>query len=238
MHRSGTSLVSMTLDAFGLDFGDHSAFYAADEWNQEGYFERRDVIDLNSRLITGFSRTTSPIASGISQVGYLLWSSQRAMGRRAGHMRGEIDALAARLGGLAVKDPRFCLTLPVWEGSIDDCVVCLRPPEEVALSLHRRQRIPLQVGFRFWDRHAQGLLDHAPADSLYVDFTALAGPDPTSELLRVDKHFGFGLGENDLRERFDARFQRKLKNFGGERISVPERTRDLWEALADRHRSA
>ena len=69
MHRSGTSLVSMVLDSFGLDFGEHSEFYAADQWNQEGYFERRDVVDINSRLITGFNRTTNPISSALSHRG-------------------------------------------------------------------------------------------------------------------------------------------------------------------------
>lgn len=59
MHRSGTSLVAMTLEALGVSFGNHEEFYGSDRWNERGYFERRDVIDLNSRLLTGFPRTGS-----------------------------------------------------------------------------------------------------------------------------------------------------------------------------------
>jgi hypothetical protein len=237
MHRSGTSLVSMVLDSFGLGFGDHSEFYAADQWNQEGYFERRDVVDINSRLITGFNRTTSTISSAASQAGYLLWSSERSMKRRASVLQPEISRLSRALDGLAVKDPRFCLTLPAWSQAVDDCVVCLRPPAEVALSLKRRQHVPLPVGFRFWDRHAQGLLDHAPARSLYIDFTGLAGSDPSVELARIDRHFELGLGPAELSRRFEAKFQRRLKNFEGETLPTPDRTARLWSALQERHRS-
>jgi hypothetical protein len=237
MHRSGTSLVSMVLDALGVDFGDHSLFYAADQWNEEGYFERRDVVDLNSRLITGFNRTTGPLSSAMSQVGYLLWGTQRGSARRAERLEKEIDVLAAELKQLAVKDPRFCLTLQAWAPYIDDCVVCLRPPDEVALSLNRRQRIPIPVGFRFWERHARGLLDNVPSGSLFVDFGRLAGPEPMSELVRIDRHFGLQLDDDQLRRRFGERFEPRLRNFGGEGLSLPDRTRDLWNALQERRRS-
>lgn len=225
----------MVLDSFGLDFGDHAEFYAADQWNQEGYFERRDIVDLNSRLITGFARTTGKVASGLSQAGYLLWSSEDGIRRRAEKLGSEIAAVRERMEGLAVKDPRFCLTLPVW-GEVEDCVVCLRPPAEVALSLQRRQNIPTRIGFRFWERHARGLLDHAPVKSLYVDFTELAGPDPMEEISRIGRHFDLGLGEDELERRFRARFQPTLKNFDDEALPVPASTRHLWAALQERHR--
>jgi hypothetical protein len=103
--------------------------------------------------------------------------------------------------------------------------------------LKRRQRIPLRIGFGFWDRHARGLLDHAPADSLYIHFTELAGPDPLPELRRLATHFQLGLGDEELRAAFQAKFKSDLKNFGEESVAVPARTRDLWAALLERHRT-
>ena len=69
MHRSGTSLLAMTINALGQPFGDESAMYGADQWNERGYFEQRAVVDLNSRLITGFGRTDGGWKSLASQVG-------------------------------------------------------------------------------------------------------------------------------------------------------------------------
>jgi hypothetical protein len=56
MHRSGTSMISHLLGAAGVPFGSESGLYSTDEWNAKGYFERVDVMDLNSELITGWRR--------------------------------------------------------------------------------------------------------------------------------------------------------------------------------------
>ena len=228
----------MTMDALGVDFGDHSLFYAADQWNERGYFERRDVIDMNSRLLTGFARTTSSLSSALSQLSYLLVASDRTIDRRASQLRPAMDQLSGELHGLAVKDPRFSLTLSVWGDAIEDCVVCLRPPAEVALSLKRRQRIPTAIGFRFWDRHAAGVLEHAPDHSLYLDFTELSGPDPLPELMRIDEHFGLGFSPDELRARFEARFSRRLTHFSGESLAMPDATERLWNELQRRRQSS
>jgi hypothetical protein len=158
MHRSGTSLVAMTLDALGLDFGDHEAFYTPDEWNEEGYFERRDVIDLNSRILTGFTRTQTAFASSVGKLRYLSQPSPQSITRRADSLRQEIDSLATFLGETYVKDPRFVITAKHWRHHLDRVVVCLRRPDQVALSLRRRQRVPLMISYRFWNYHARAIL--------------------------------------------------------------------------------
>jgi len=115
--------------------------------------------------------------------------------------------------------------------------VCLRPPVEVALSLKRRQNIPMAVGFRFWDRHARGLLDHATPNTVYVDFNELAGPEPLPELNRMARFFDLAFGDEELIARFEAVFQRTLKNFDNESLTPPARTQHLWAALRERHQS-
>lgn len=238
VHRSGTSAVAMTLHALGVDFGDPDAFYSADRWNERGYFERKDVVDLNSRLLTGFARTRDPLSSVLSQVRYLLLPSPRAVERRAHRLVGEIADLAARLDGMAVKDPRFCLTLAAWEGFVTASIVCLRHPAAVAGSLHRRQRVPLPLALRFWNHHAEALLG-APAErTLYLDFDAFSGNDTSEELSRVVRFLDLDVSDEQAVTALREQFSPGLRHFTAhDSDGLPARTRALWEALQERRAS-
>lgn len=238
MHRSGTSAVSMILEALGVDFGNHDAFYAADQWNEHGYFERCDVIDLNSRLLTGFPRTQGQPEAILSQVRYLLDPSPAAVERRAGRLASEVRHLAATLNDLAVKDPRFCLTMPVWRESVTHTVVCLRHPGSVARSLKRRQRIPAHIAFHSWNRHAEGLLAHLGQSTTYVDFDALGSKGASQELESLTSRLGLEVASPEASSRLQTRFASGLRHFNGDSDDdLPVRTRRLWTQLQDRRRS-
>lgn len=237
MHRSGTSAVAMTMASMGVDFGPPAAFYAADEWNPRGYYERRDVIDHNSRLLTGFPRTTGRVAAVASQLAYLAVATPAVARRRAAGMRDELDALAADLDGLAVKDPRFCLTLDAWAPHVERTVVVLRHPSSVVASLHRRQRVPAWLAHRFWDRHAAGLLEMATMPTCWVDFDRLGagGEDRREELARLVAFLGPGIDVAAAQAAFEERFSSRLRHFEPDGAPLPERTAALWARLRERH---
>ena len=235
VHRSGTSAVSMTLEALGVDFGPHEAFYGADQWNERGYFERNDVVDLNSRLLTGFPRTQGKATSLLSQIGYLLIASPAGVRRRAQRLAPEIAELAGRLDGIAVKDPRFCLTLDAWEQHVTSSIICLRHPAAVAKSLHRRQRVPLALGYRFWNSHAEPLIDAPPATTLFLDFDALSGEDPASELQRVLTFLNLDVTLDKALTVLGEQYTPGLRHFSEEGTDqLPVKTRRLWAALQQR----
>lgn len=235
VHRSGTSAVSMTLEALGVDFGPHDAFYGADQWNERGYFERNDVVDLNSRLLTGFPRTQGKVTSLLSQLGYLLAASPAGVQRRSRRLAPEIADLAARLDGIAVKDPRFCLTLDAWERYVTSSIICLRHPAAVAKSLHRRQRVPLALGYRFWDRHAEPLIEAPAQTTLFVDFDALSGEDPTTELSRLLDFLALDVTLDKALAVLGEQYTPGLRHFTEEGSDqLPAKTRRLWEALQER----
>lgn len=238
-HRSGTSSVAMIMEHLGIDFGSHEAFYGADEWNERGYFERRDVIDLNSRILTGFPRTQQKSAALLSQVRYLTFPSRDGVRRRSERLSHEVRQLSHALGDMAVKDPRFCLTHPAWEPYIQKMVVCLRHPTSVARSLHRRQRIPLRLGLRFWEYHAEGLVTRSPAQTVYVDFDALSDTHTaSSELVRLVAFLNLDLTESQIMDRFRERFEPHLRHFAADHDSdLPDSTRRLWKELQKRRRA-
>lgn len=175
MHRSGTSLVAMTLEALGVPFGPHEAFYAADRWNARGYYERRDVMDINSRMISGFGRTGSRLTATIGQLRYLSEPPLANILAR-GHRLGDgMRAIGKVIGRGAIKDPRLCLTWSAWaaEVPIRACIVSVRYPIEVAASLWRRQRIPAAIGLRFWRYHIRALKEMTPEHMAVVNVESL-----------------------------------------------------------------
>ena len=149
MHRSGTSAVAGLLHALGLDPGPVDTLINADEFNQDGYWEQRPVVQLNDDLLRarrGFAsapprRERHPAPAAASQ---------------------QISAL---LSGFErpwfVKDPRICLLLEAWQvaaGADAFAVVVSRDPRHVATSLSRRNGYGPEMGVALWERYTHDLL--------------------------------------------------------------------------------
>jgi hypothetical protein len=235
MHRSGTSLVAMTMEALGVSFGGHSEFYAADEWNAKGYFERRDVMDINSRMITGLPRTESKVAALLGQVVYLSEPSIDKVLRREPRLAREIDSVVHVIGDGAVKDPRFCITWPAWQRrvEVEACIVCLRHPYEVADSLWRRQRIPVAIGLRFWRYHMRALLERTPPGMIVVDLDSLK-QEPRAELQMLTEGLGIDLDVEEAVRRFRTTYTPNMVKTTSldERPSLDQETEELLGWLA------
>jgi hypothetical protein len=236
MHRSGTSAVAELLGAFGLDLGDASDLYAADRWNERGYFEQRDVLDLNSEIVCGLPRTRGAPARWLGQLNYLRMPPRAALAARAQRRRARMQALAQRHAGRVVKDPRFCLTLPDWMalGAVDALVACVRHPAAVVDSLWRRQRVPRRLGLRFWNYHVAALLEAAPrVRSLFVAYERLLDADPRA-LARIDAFFGLGL-DADERERLRAKVMHEsLSHARAASAELPVASQRLYAELLRR----
>lgn len=237
MHRSGTSLVALVLRELGVEFGPESKMYEADDWNAHGYLERADVVDLNSRAITGFDRTTGKTTQIASQLSYLVQSgiggSARSLNRLESLSENVVE-LGEQLGSSAVKDPRFCLTYRAWEQLTDikGLVVALRHPSASVASLQRRNRIPAAVGHRFWRWHMEAICSSIAPDTL---------------VLRQEDLIGDGLEESvDRAQRWLAKraitatgdpssvIDRSLVHHRPTDDGLPEESRRLWNELTER----
>ena len=104
-YRSGTSLVSQILSDLGVWFGPETKFQLpADRYNPGGYFQRRDVVEVNRRLIESASGSIESPGKpdtilaegdmGVLDFVDLAWTK------------------GVDLAGL--KDPRFSITLLSW----------------------------------------------------------------------------------------------------------------------------
>ncbi|MEJ2542113.1 MAG: hypothetical protein P8188_19470 [Gemmatimonadota bacterium] len=156
-------------------------------------------------------------------------------------MQSTLRSLAHDIGPLAVKDPRFCLTLGVWQDEVhvDACVVCMRHPTEVAESLRRRQRVPLALGYRFWDYHVSELLRSIPQNTLVVDHGILHGPSALDEVTVLAEFFNKTGAGTTPEDAWASVFSPRLRHVEPNEhpADLPPRTRALWERLEDlRHR--
>ncbi|WP_136444136.1 sulfotransferase [Pacificoceanicola onchidii] len=136
MHRSGTSVLMRLLKQAGAVVpGD---MLPENEDNPTGYWEARDVVQLNNRLLVAAGRH---------------WCDDRAL------PAGALDALGRDHGAeitetlrglsaagtlVALKDPRLSLLLPLWLAAAAEIgaearsLIAIRPPAEVARSLFQR----------------------------------------------------------------------------------------------------
>lgn len=229
MHRSGTSLVARVAYEVGADFGDPTGFHPADRWNPDGYFEQREILDVNRHLVNG----------PWGRVAYLRLPTERTICRRASNISEQLATLATKYRDKAVKENRFCLTLGTWRAhgaAVEKLLIVYRDPSSVARSLGKRNRIPRFLALRLWAEHYRRLLRTAqdiPAaclsyDRMVADEAGAAGEaDKIGWLLGADSK---NVVEAMRRfARFGGRSQREIE------ANLTPQIRRLYEHLRQRN---
>ncbi|RDY68822.1 hypothetical protein DX912_04835 [Lysobacter soli] len=159
MHRSGTSVLARLLNLMGAYFGPEGASTGANSENPKGFWERRDVRNLNDAVLHSVDCDWNRIAR--FDVAALPPEVVARFGKHASQLILELDAHRPWL----LKEPRLCLLLPLWRKFLEApvCVHIYRNPVEVASSLQRRNGIPIEVGLLLWERYVRSALQ-ASAD--------------------------------------------------------------------------
>lgn len=236
MHRSGTSLVCQLLHESGFDFGSEEQFYPTDRWNIRGYFELRPIVDLNSKLITGIPKTRSRLHSILSQCVYMTMPERISIERRSGRYAEELNRLAADCAGLAVKDPRFCLTLPVWLNhcEVEKIIVCIRHPAKVARSLKSRQQLPRGLALRFWAYHIRSLLERLPLQKTwFFDVDRFSSNRDVQRLDEALRFLNVSADDKCLADIVNKVFEGDLmSNHAENEPDLPAEVRRLWDRIS------
>lgn len=160
MHRSGTSVAARLVNMMGAYFGAEGSSIGSSEENPKGFWERRDVRDLNDSLLAASGAGWDHPLS--YDEGEIPPEELSQLSERAGRIVHGLDAHRPWV----VKEPRLSLTLPFWRRHLEVPIVVavLRNPIEVARSLDRRNSIPVPIGIALWEhyvlegiRHSQGM---------------------------------------------------------------------------------
>ena len=152
MHRSGTSSLAGAMIRLGG--AAPSNLMPPTEDNPKGYWESTLLETLNGEILA---------AGGSRWEDWRQFDPTRIDAAAAFALKGRAEsALAGEFGEARlaiVKDPRMCRLMPFWSSVFREAnwsvrpVLQLRSPLEVALSLNRRDGIPLGLGGLIWLRH-------------------------------------------------------------------------------------
>jgi GT2 family glycosyltransferase len=152
MHRSGTSALAGTLRHLGVELGD--CLMEASPDNPRGYWEHRDIVAVNDKLLTELGRAWDDIRPLPAS-----WEKGEATAGAGQQLLAILvrDFAKSRLWGL--KDPRLCRLLPLWIPMLDQLQVkprfllALRHPRDVAASLAARDGVTAARAGLLWLRH-------------------------------------------------------------------------------------
>jgi len=224
MHRSGTSCMAGLLNILGLYTGPKSTIIPSDENNPKGYFEDTSVVSCNDKLLATDSiknLALKEIKIGIDNKHFIesfswlfeSWNSFSADSSdrfdssinsaiRAFMLDKPTDAIPV------IKDPRLCLTLPLWLRivNVKSVIFMVRNPVSVAESLYKRDSIPFQTSFDVWFNYNQHCLNNIKSlPYKIVNYDSLLS-DKESTIKNVCSFLN--LNQNGLDEKID-----QAKNF-------------------------
>jgi len=228
MHRSGTSLTANFIHELDVTFGEASLLMDADHWNPRGYFENTEIHILNDQLLLGDLapirefRLTPPskrsLLLRLSMIffrsGYTLAGGHRQIARRAAARQADIRKLAEAYAAIAVKDPRFSITIGEWAkyATIGRVLYCYRHPFEVARSLQRKFHLPLWLGYQLWYKHVEEFLTQASGIPIVVvNYEGYFSDTPLEEIKRLYRFIGRDYEEGEAQGLLDRVLDPGLK---------------------------
>ena len=150
MHRSGTSATTGVLEKLGVDLG--MELLAPSIENEKGYFENIKVLELNERIL--FEN-----GSSYDDIEYKLLISDELSKTYILEAKKILEDEFSYSKIFAIKDPRLCLTFPIWEkalvefGAEIEIILPWRNPFEVAKSLKRREGFSVEKSLLLWAKY-------------------------------------------------------------------------------------
>ena len=234
MHRSGTSVVTRMLNLMGAYFGPEGISMGLHEDNMKGFWERKDIYQINEKILHSASASWYRISDfnleNISQ------ESSEALAQKLQSLLLEIDAHRPWV----IKDPRLCVTFPFWYPflEIPICIHIYRNPIQVAKSLHQRNGFPLVFGVALWETYNLRALEASrELPRVLVSYSDLIDKPVDTVKHIYEQLMGFGL--NGLRLPIEKEISEFVSNvLFRQRDSIElhseflnEKQLALWQAL-------
>jgi hypothetical protein len=163
-------MVAGLLQRCGLYLGPDDQLLGANSGNPEGHYEHGEFLRIDRALLhrLGGSWDFPPQFKPA-------WEHDDSLEQLRNEARALVDTFSGRLPW-GWKDPRTTILLPFWKSIVPQLrfVICVRSPLEVAKSLAKRNKIPLEQGVLLWDRYMRAAIqntEHCPRFFVhYEDF--------------------------------------------------------------------
>lgn len=228
MSRSGTSLTANVVSAAGAYV--ENSIPPSDD-NPRGYWESREVVELNRRIMAHLGATLFWIPKVDSR-----WPEAHRLDQyrsRAKHIISELESYQV----WALKDPRFSITLPFWLPLFNRpirFILCIRNPLESVQSAKHSRRIN-QRDLSTWHEYAASALRNtASYRRIIVHFHRYFCPHDSSQVTRILEFLGLEPSVDASAVISPGLFRNRFSLedlFNDER--VPSNVKDLYARLLD-----
>ena len=184
MHRSGTSALARGLQMLGVYLGND--FLSPKPDNPTGYWEDRNIYEINERLLAVFGLKWEEVAL----IDDARWDEPEVKALRAEaveYLRSQF--VSHPLWGF--KDPRTIRLLPFWHSVLrrlevdESYLVVIRNPRSVAISLIRRHGMDAVTAHLLWLVYVVPYLSMIANRPFIVADYDLVMADPRQELERI-----------------------------------------------------
>ena len=151
MHRSGTSVVARAFNLLGAYLGEEKEMLPPVPDNQQGVWERKDIVDFHDRVLAYFSSTWHTFPSLPD-----CWEKSEEIKPFRKELHTLIKHKFMNYPLWVWKDPRTSVLLPLWKEVLRElgvkllCVYVVRNPLDVARSLAKRESFPWDKSLGLW----------------------------------------------------------------------------------------
>ena len=177
---SGTSLSAAILERCGFNLGSsHPLFRKPGPDRPQGDLDNLGAVRINDKLLSGSGGTWNQVPP------------EDKMARPDSGATRPVKEFLLRFNGNIVKDPRLCLTIPIWQAlcpQLEYVAFCLRNPLSVLLYLERRHFIPKEQGMMIWCEYAVRFARSVKVQVVVVDYDQIfADPESMGNSLPIAK---------------------------------------------------
>ena len=233
MHRSGTSAVANSVFELGARLPTDTEIVEAGPSNANGHWEARDLNRFDESLLRYLGGTWS--APPIPDPG---WEDSGDPGFVDLRVRAqEIAARCFAHPPMVLKDPRFCITLPLWRKVLAPklcAVLVVRDPLDVAKSLQVRDDFPITLGLAIWVRYIHQAVKVLAGLPVFALEYGSIFEDPESRigaLAEFLSSYGVDVPATGVQSAANV-FKQDLRHHHNRDAEYPEHHRQLLEILS------
>lgn len=207
MHRSGTSAITGLLQQLDIYLGSNT--FAPQEDNVKGFFENIKVLNLNIKIL-------GENFSSYEDTEYTLNIAKEKHSVYVQEAKQIIEEEFSKNTLFAIKDPRLCITFPVWEEAFKyfnikiKILLPYRNPFEIAQSLKTRNNFSIEKSLLLWAKHFfHAELYSRKYERYFIDFTDLV--NNTNGILNILQKF-LKIDLKDASQRIEGFIEKELKH--------------------------
>jgi GT2 family glycosyltransferase len=184
MHRSGTSLITRSIELLGYTLGDNLMPAGVD--NPKGFWEDIDIVQFNDKLLAHNQMSWDSLLDSSSGI-YSKDLQQEALTL--------LESRFSNTDRFIIKDPRMSLLLDFWSRCFVEADISVhyltvyRQPLDIAASLHARNGIEVEHGLLLAYRYNRALMTFL-GDSVFVVGYRQFLENPLRELSRIAGRIG------------------------------------------------